>query len=75
MGDDDSALREQVLDIPQAQGKAMVRPDGVSDDGARKAIPLEAGEIVEVQHSSGLPGLREAINLTIPFRQAEPPLT
>ncbi len=48
VGNDHPALREKILDIAQAQGKAMVRPDSVTDDGAREAMPLEAGEVVEI---------------------------
>ena len=66
VGDDGPSRGEQVLGIAQAQSKAVVRPDGVSDDGAGEAMALEEGAIVEVQHPSGLPGLRETINLTIP---------
>ena len=65
MGHGDAALGEKILDITQAQGKAVIRPDGVTDDGARKPMPLEARETVEVQHSTGLSGLRSTINLTI----------
>jgi hypothetical protein len=55
MGNDDAPLGQKVFDISQAQGETMVRPDGVSDYGARKAVPLEVAEIVEVQHSGDLP--------------------
>ena len=67
VGDDDPAFREKILYIAQAQGEPVICPDGVADDGPRKAMPFEAGEIVKVQHPSGLPGLRDTINLTIPF--------
>ncbi|CUH20120.1 hypothetical protein JSE7799_00503 [Jannaschia seosinensis] len=67
IGNGDAPLGQKVFDISQAQGETVVRPDGVSDDGARKAVPLEAGEIVEVQHPSELPAFHDAINLTVPF--------
>ena len=66
VGDDDPALGEEIFDIAQAQSEAVICPDGVADDGARKAMPFEAGEIVKVQHPRGLPGVRGAINLTMP---------
>ncbi len=67
MGHDNPALREKILYIAQAQGEAVICPDGVANDGPRKAMPFEAGEIIEVQHPRGLPSARGAINLTMPF--------
>lgn len=54
------------FDISQTQGETMVRPDGISDYGARKSVPLEPAEIVEIQHSGDLPDFHDAINLTVP---------
>jgi hypothetical protein len=38
IGHDDSPLGEKMLHIPEAQAEAMIRPDGVTDDLARKSI-------------------------------------
>lgn len=48
LGDGDTPLGQKVFDVAQVQGKTVVGPDGVADDAARKAIPLEAGKIVKV---------------------------
>ena len=66
MGHGDAALGEKVLNITQAQSEAVMRLDGIADDGPRKPMPLEARETVEVQYPSWLSGLRSIINLTIP---------
>jgi len=42
MGNDDAPLGQNVFDISQAQGETVGRPDGISDFGSRKAVPLEA---------------------------------
>ena len=65
---DDPTLGQKVLDVAQAQGEPMVRPDGVSDHRSRETVPFEAREIVEVQHPSPLPGFHGSINLTVPLR-------
>ena len=66
---DDPTLGQKVLDVAQAQGEPMVRPDGVSDHRSRETVPFEAREIVEVQHPSPLPGFHGSINLTVPWRE------
>ena len=66
MGYDDPSLGQKVFNVAQAQGEAVIRPDGVADDGAREAMPLEAGEVVEIQHPGALLGLCGTINLTMP---------
>ena len=40
---DDAAFGQQILDIPEAQTVSVVQPDGVADDGRRKAMPKVAG--------------------------------
>ncbi len=54
VGDDDPALRQKILDLPKAQAKAMIEPDGVADDLGRKAVSAVAGRIVV--HLASLPG-------------------
>ena len=38
MADDDAALGEEIIDIPEAEAEPMAEPDGVSADLARVAI-------------------------------------
>jgi hypothetical protein len=38
---DHAALRQQILNIAQAQRKSMRRPDGIRNDGAREAYALQ----------------------------------
>ena len=40
MTDLDAALVQQFLDVPIAQGKAMVQPHGVLDDRYREAVAV-----------------------------------
>ncbi len=42
VGDDHISLGQQILDIAQAQRKAVIRPDGVRDDGTGEAKALQA---------------------------------
>lgn len=51
---------------PSTQLIWELRQRKASDDGARKAICVEAGEVVEVQHPSELPGFHDAISQTVP---------
>ena len=54
IGDDDPALSEQVLDIPEAEREAQIQPDGVLDD--RRREPIAA--VAERLHRQTLPALR-----------------
>ncbi len=40
-----SALRQEVLDVPEAQAEAVVQPDGVADDLGWKTVSAIAGPI------------------------------
>jgi len=40
--DNHAPLRQQILPIAQAEGKPMVRPDGIGDDGPREPEALQA---------------------------------
>ena len=40
--DDYAPFGQHILDIAQAQGKPMVRPDGIGDDGPREPEALQA---------------------------------
>ena len=40
---DDAAFGQQILDVAEAQAKAVVEPDCVTDDLGRKAMPKVAG--------------------------------
>ena len=40
---DDTSLRQQILDIPEAQTVSVVQPHRVADDVRRKAMPKVAG--------------------------------
>jgi hypothetical protein len=42
VGDDDPALGEEILDIPEAECEAQVQPNGVLDDGWRELITAVA---------------------------------
>ena len=41
--DADAAVREEVFDVAEAQGEAVVEPDGVADDGGRKSVSGDRG--------------------------------
>ena len=61
VGDDDSALRQEFLDIAEAQGKSMVRPNGVTDDLERKPVSVVAIHLAllhdsELNTASPVPG-------------------
>jgi len=53
VGNCDSALLEEVLDVPKAHAEAVVEPDGVADDLAWKSISPVAWRFVV--HRSSLP--------------------
>jgi hypothetical protein len=40
VGDRDTSLGQQVLNIAEAQGETGVKPDGLLNDHRREAIPL-----------------------------------
>ena len=42
VGDDDSALRQEFLDVAEAQGESMVQPNAVADDFAREPVAAVA---------------------------------
>ena len=43
IGHDDAAFRQQILDISEAQGEAVVQPYGMTDDLGRKSVTTIAG--------------------------------
>ena len=43
VGDGDSALREKVFDVSEAQTEAVIEPDRMTDDLWRKAMAAIAG--------------------------------
>ena len=53
--DGDAAVREEVFDIAEAQGEAVVEPDGVADDGGRKSVAGIGDEVVG--HLATLPAV------------------
>ena len=40
MGDIDATLGQQILDIPKAQSKSEIQPDGILDDLSWKAVAV-----------------------------------
>ena len=38
IGNDDTALRQQILDVSKAKGEPMVEPDGTTDDFTQEAM-------------------------------------
>jgi hypothetical protein len=40
VGDADSALRQQIFHVPEAQAETVVEPDGVADDLGRISMSL-----------------------------------
>jgi hypothetical protein len=36
--DDDSSLRQQLLDVPETQAESVIQPDSVPDDFGRKSV-------------------------------------
>ncbi len=40
VGDIDPPLRKKVLNVPVAEGKTAVKPDGILDYVRRKAMPM-----------------------------------
>jgi hypothetical protein len=53
--DSDTAVREEVFDVAEAQGEAVVKPHGVADDGGRKSVAGIADEVVG--HLATLPAV------------------
>jgi hypothetical protein len=53
--DGDAAVREEVFDVAEAQGEAVVEPDGVADDRGRKSVAVIADEVVG--HLATLPAV------------------
>ncbi len=64
VGDDDSTLREELLDIAEAQARPMVEPNTVSDDLRRKPVAADSCLQSFSSTESGGAGLK----LTIPVR-------
>ena len=65
----DTAFGQQILDITQAKREAIIRPDRVGNDGARKAVAFQArcGNLTD--HRTELHNCpAEGNNLTIPTR-------
>jgi hypothetical protein len=54
VGDDDSSLRQEFLNVSEAQAEAVVQPDGVTDDLRRKPVSAVAASIGI--HQPSLPG-------------------
>ncbi len=52
VGDRDSTLKEQFLDISVAQGEAVTEPNGIPDHGERKSV---ARKFLITQHRVTLP--------------------
>jgi hypothetical protein len=46
--DGDATVREEVFDVAEAQGEAVVEPDGVADDGGRKSVARIADDLVGI---------------------------
>lgn len=40
IGNRDAALSQEILDVAQAQGDTVIRPNGIADDASREAEPL-----------------------------------
>ena len=67
IADHDTAFGQQILDITQAKREAIIRPDRVGNDGARKAVAFQArcGNLTD--HRTELHNCpAEGNNLTIP---------
>jgi hypothetical protein len=43
IGDGDSALRQEILDVSEAQAEPVVQPDGVADDLGWEPVAAVAG--------------------------------
>jgi hypothetical protein len=54
VGDHDSSLRQEFLNVSEAQAEAVVQPDGVTDDLRRKPVSAVAASIGI--HQPSLPG-------------------
>ena len=62
VGDDDASLIQQIFHIPEAEPKAMIQPDGMTDDRGRKPIAVIAWAPVSPSAYSATCGLK----LTVP---------
>ena len=62
--DGDTAFSEEILDISETQAKAVVDPDGVTDDFSRKSVSAIAGGWRVICPLSHL-----GVNLTMPTRK------
>jgi hypothetical protein len=49
--EDDSAFREEVLDVSKAQTESVIQPNRVTDDMGRKPVPMVTTHVA-VHHQS-----------------------
>jgi hypothetical protein len=45
VGDDNPPLRQEFLNVPEAQSESMIHPNGVTDDLGRKSVSVVAASI------------------------------
>jgi hypothetical protein len=70
IGDCDSAFRQQILDVAEAQSESGIQPDRLLNDHGRKAVT----GVADFGHHEGNEGLsargqaRQAPNVTMPKR-------
>jgi hypothetical protein len=62
MRDNDSPLRQEVLDVSEAQTESMIQPDGVTDDLRWESVSVEAVRFAIHRQSLARDG-----NLTVPL--------
>ena len=56
MRDCHSSLRQEILDVAQAQAEPVIQPDGVADDLGRE--PVSTVALPVVAHHRTVPGCR-----------------
>lgn len=54
IGDDDSSLCQELLNVSEAQAESVIQPDSVTDDLGRESVSVVAGSIGF--HQTGLRG-------------------
>ncbi len=63
-----AAFREKIFNISGAERKAMIDPDGICDDLARKTKPLKARQLGRYLYAWGLSSSVRANKLAMPLK-------
>ena len=69
--DNDSSLRQKILNIRHTQGEAVIRPDGVGDNLTRVTKAFQARQVSWSIHKLHLRAIAHSNNLAIPRQRQQ----